>query len=572
MAKSGPNKAKAIVDAAAAGGWAVPAMCLYNLEGIIASVAAAEAKSSPVILQLFPWAVEYADSLLVHAAAEAAAKAKVPVAVHMDHCQSPEMVKRAADLGGFDGIMVDMSHYEKEENLAKTKELTAYCHARGIITEAEPGRINGGEDGVSDTADLEGILTTIEQADEFIATGIDWLAPAFGNVHGKYGPRGPQLEYDRLGKIREATKGRVELVLHGAGAEYFDEKLLQECIGHGIAKCNINDIVNGPFMEHLAEKAKEGRLTALIEESTKVVDVEYRDSRTGNRVYERRVQEIPWEEISTVRNRELALVRRRDSSPEPETKRYEERSPPRRREEEVASQRSQRDPHRQIEEEYTSQWGQRSRNGNDDEVVPYRRDDRYDRRAPRRDDRAARDQDDNNNNSEGESSRSRQRRPRRREGRARSEDRSQTGRKRRGGGEKEKKNEQQDDNAKLWYSMKNRREGNLLERNFDSSYDGLIAAATGAALGAITARNLDKDQFEDASVESKRTKILKMVGGAVAGAAVLNVGENWYRVYTEEKEERKEEKEKEGTRRERENGFKSNGEMLGEGFESLQYV
>ncbi|KAK0270849.1 hypothetical protein LTR35_013901 [Friedmanniomyces endolithicus] len=611
MAKSGPNKAKAIVDAAAAGGWAVPAMCLYNLEGIIASVAAAEAKSSPVILQLFPWAVEYANGLLVHAAAEAAAKAKVPVAVHMDHCQSPEMVKRAADLGGFDGIMVDMSHYEKEENLAKTKELTEYCHARGIITEAEPGRINGGEDGVSDTADLEGILTTVEQADEFIATGIDWLAPAFGNVHGKYGPRGPQLEYDRLGKIRESTKGRVELVLHGAGAEYFDEKLLQECIGHGIAKCNINDIVNGPFMEHLAEKAKEGRLTALIEESTaviqrhtekcriilfqrsvyphgnfamasqtsrasrtQVVDVEYRDARTGNRVYERRVQEVPWEEISNVRNRELALVRRRDSSPEPETRRYEERSPPRRREEESTSQQDQRSPPRRREEEYTSQRGQRSRIGNDDEVVPYRREDRYDRRAPRRDDGGARDQDDNNDkNSDGQSARSHQRRPRQREGgRARSEDRSQTGRNRRGGGEKEKKNEQQDDNGKLWYSMKNRREGNLLERNFDSSYDGLIAAAAGAALGAITARNLDKDQFEDASVEGKRTKILKMVGGAVAGAAVLNVGENWYRVYTEEKEERKEVKEKEGTRRERENGFKSNGEMLGEGFESLQYV
>ncbi|KAK5691438.1 hypothetical protein LTR97_011431 [Elasticomyces elasticus] len=271
MAKSGINKAKAIVDAAAAGGWAVPAMCLYNVEGIIASVRAAEAKSSPVILQLFPWAVEYADGLLVHAAAEAASKAKVPVAVHMDHCQSPEMVRRAADLGGFDGIMVDMSHYEKEENLAKTKELTEYCHARGIITEAEPGRINGGEDGVSDTADLEGILTTPEQADEFIATGIDWLAPAFGNVHGKYGPKGPQLEYDRLQSIRSSTKGRVELVLHGAGAEYFNEKLLQECIGHGIAKCNINDIVNAPFMEHLAEHAKEGRLTALIEDSTAVI-------------------------------------------------------------------------------------------------------------------------------------------------------------------------------------------------------------------------------------------------------------------------------------------------------------
>ena len=45
--------------------------------------------------------------------------------------------------------MVDMSHYEKDENLRLTKELTEYCHARGIITEAEPGRINGGEDGVA---------------------------------------------------------------------------------------------------------------------------------------------------------------------------------------------------------------------------------------------------------------------------------------------------------------------------------------------------------------------------------------------------------------------------------------
>lgn len=277
MPKPTNNRAKAIVDAAAAGGWAVPAMCLYNLEGILASVRAAEAKDSPVILQLFPWAVEFADGLLIHAAAEAAKKAKVPVAVHMDHCQSPEMVKRAADLGGFDGIMVDMSHYEKEENLSLTKELTEYCHSKGIITEAEPGRINGGEDGVSDTADLEGILTTPEQADEFIATGIDWLAPAFGNVHGKYGSKGPQLEYDRLQKIRDSTKGRVELVLHGAGAEWFgtdDGKLLQENIKHGIAKCNINDVINAPYQEFLEKKANKCGLTTLIEDATAIMQRE----------------------------------------------------------------------------------------------------------------------------------------------------------------------------------------------------------------------------------------------------------------------------------------------------------
>lgn len=173
--------------------------------------------------------------------------------------------------------MVDISHYEKDENLRLTAELTTYCHARGIITEAEPGRINGGEDGVADTAELEGILTTPEQADEFIATGIDWLAPAFGNVHGKYGPQGPQLQYDRLRSIRESTKGRVELVLHGAGAAWFgsDEgKLLRENVGCGIAKCNINDVINDPYREFLAKNAGTTGLTGLIEKATDVMQRE----------------------------------------------------------------------------------------------------------------------------------------------------------------------------------------------------------------------------------------------------------------------------------------------------------
>lgn len=128
-----------------------------------------------------------------------------------------------------------------------------------------------------DTAELEGILTTPEQADEFISTGIDWLAPAFGNVHGKYGPKGPDLQYDRLQKIRDSTKGRVELVLHGAGAEWFgtdDGKLLQKNISHGISKCNINDVINEPYQKYLAEHAGSKGLTALIEGATAVMQKE----------------------------------------------------------------------------------------------------------------------------------------------------------------------------------------------------------------------------------------------------------------------------------------------------------
>jgi fructose-bisphosphate aldolase class II len=261
------NRALAIVDAAAAGGYGVPALCCYNLEGIMASIRAAEAKKSPVIIQLFPWAIEFADGLLVHAAKEACDKASVPAAVHMDHAQSPDIIRRAADLGGFDGIMVDMSHYEKEENMAKTKELVEYLHARGIITEAEPGRINGGEDGVEDTGDLEGVLTTPEQAEEFLALGIDWLAPAFGNIHGKYGPKGPQLDYDRLSRVHETTsKTDVKLVLHGANE--FDEKLFKECIARGMAKCNINDAMNAEFTKVMREKAGRTPLTTLLEEAT----------------------------------------------------------------------------------------------------------------------------------------------------------------------------------------------------------------------------------------------------------------------------------------------------------------
>jgi len=146
---------------------------------------------------MFPWAITFSNGLLVHAAAQAAKQATVPVAVHLDHAQVETLIRHAADTLPFDSIMVDMSHHERTDNLAKTKELVAYCHERGITTEAEPGRIEGGEDGIADTADLEGIKTTKEDVEDFYATGVDFLAPAFGNIHGEYGAKGPQLDFDR---------------------------------------------------------------------------------------------------------------------------------------------------------------------------------------------------------------------------------------------------------------------------------------------------------------------------------------------------------------------------------------
>jgi fructose-bisphosphate aldolase, class II len=194
------NRTNAILTKAEQGKYGVIAAIAYNLEQIYGLVEAAEQARSPLILQFFPWAVTYAQGLHIHTAAVARDRATVPITIHLDHAQDPEVIKLAADTLPFDSIMVDMSHYEKEENLQKTAALVAYCNERGIATEAEPGRIEGAEDGVMDTAGLEACMTTPEEIEQFVATGVDSLAPAFGNVHGEYGASGPHLDFDRYVK------------------------------------------------------------------------------------------------------------------------------------------------------------------------------------------------------------------------------------------------------------------------------------------------------------------------------------------------------------------------------------
>tara|TARA_R110002060_G_scaffold12011_11_gene17338 strand:- start:521 stop:1240 length:720 start_codon:yes stop_codon:yes gene_type:complete len=225
------------------------------------------------MILLFPWAMQKFQHLLVNMAADACRSAKVPVSLHLDHCQDVEMVKYAGSLP-FDSIMIDMSHYEKEENLRLTKELTDFCHERGIATEAEPGRIEGGEDGVKDTAELEGIMTTPEQAQEFINTGIDYLAPAFGNVHGAYSSKGPRahLQFERLEAVQKASKGKVRLVLHGSGS--FTEDIYRDCIKRGISKINVNAQLVEPWAEMVEKRETFTPLTKLVEDSIEIFQEE----------------------------------------------------------------------------------------------------------------------------------------------------------------------------------------------------------------------------------------------------------------------------------------------------------
>nr|OQO25183.1 hypothetical protein B0A51_06045 [Rachicladosporium sp. CCFEE 5018] len=108
----------------------------------------------------------------------------------------------------------------------------------------------------------------------------------------------------------------------------------------------------------------------------------------------------------------------------------------------------------------------------------------------------------------------------------------------------------EDTGSVLWYSSRPRREGNFFEKNFDSSYDGLIAGGAGAAIGSITAARFVTPKHEGMEGE-KRERTRNAVLGAVVGAGWFNAGENWFRVYTEEKEERIEKREKREELRER---------------------
>lgn len=171
--------------------------------------------------------------------------------------------------------MVDMSHYDEAENLSKTRELTAECHAKGIAVEAESGRINGGEDGIADTGDLEALFTSPEDVDNFLAAGVDILAPSIGNVHGDYGPQGPapgQIHFDRLESIDKQINGRVRIALHGTND--FPEEVMKKCIKAGAIKLNVNKLLLEVGNEVLRKNGANWGVPRLIDEQMKVIQAE----------------------------------------------------------------------------------------------------------------------------------------------------------------------------------------------------------------------------------------------------------------------------------------------------------
>ena len=216
---------------ARSGGYAVGAFNVENMEMVKAVIAAAEELSAPVMLQTTPSTVQYGtlETYRAIVAAEAA-KASVPVCLHLDHGSSFELAARAIH-AGYTSVMIDGSHESFEDNIAISKKVADMANACGIPVEAELGKVGGKEDDLESEGDAN---TDPAEAAEFVKrTGVTSLAIGIGTAHGFYVGT-PVLDKKRVSDIREVVS--VPLVLHGASGLSDDD--VRECVRRGICKVN----------------------------------------------------------------------------------------------------------------------------------------------------------------------------------------------------------------------------------------------------------------------------------------------------------------------------------------------
>ncbi len=267
---------KEMFEKAYAGKYAIGAFNVNNMEIIQGIVDAAKEEQSPIILQVSAGARKYAKHIYLVKLVEAALEdSNLPICLHLDHGEDFEICKSCID-GGFSSVMFDGSKLPFEENIAITKRVVEYAHERGVVVEAELGRLAGIEDAVS-VSEQDAIYTDPDQAVEFVErTGVDSLAIAIGTSHGAYKFKGtPRLDYERLDKISSLLPG-FPLVLHGAstvlpefvalcnefggkidGAQGVPEDMLRKAALSGVCKINIDTdlrlAMTASIRKHLAQ-------------------------------------------------------------------------------------------------------------------------------------------------------------------------------------------------------------------------------------------------------------------------------------------------------------------------------
>ena len=217
------------------GHYAIGAFNTNNLEWTKCILAAAEQAKAPVMIQTSEGAAKYMGGYkvvvdLVRDLHDSMG-ITVPVALHLDH-GTYEGAKACID-AGYTSVMFDGSHFDFEENMAKSKEIIELAHSKGVSVECEVGGIGGTEDGVTSN----GELADPKECAAVANLGVDFLAAGIGNIHGKYPANWAGLNFDRLDEINKAVNGKP-LVLHGGSGIPFDQ--VSKAINMGVSKINVN--------------------------------------------------------------------------------------------------------------------------------------------------------------------------------------------------------------------------------------------------------------------------------------------------------------------------------------------
>lgn len=246
--------AKEMLTKAKAGKYAVGQFNINNLEWTKSILLTAQELNAPVILGVSEGAAKYMTGFKTVAAMVSAMveslNITVPVALHLDH-GSYEGAKAALE-AGFSSIMFDGSHYPFEENIEKTKEIVALCHAKGVSVEAEVGSIGGEEDGVVGA----GEVADPQECKKIAELGIDFLAAGIGNIHGKYPANWAGLNFEALDAIQQET-GAMPLVLHGGTGIPAD--MIAKAISLGVSKINVNTECQLYFQEATRKYIEAGK-------------------------------------------------------------------------------------------------------------------------------------------------------------------------------------------------------------------------------------------------------------------------------------------------------------------------
>ena len=218
------------------GKYAIGAFNINNMEIIQGVTRGAAAQNSACILQVSRSALKYAGPKYLLGMVQAAVdETGIDVALHLDHGPDLETVKLCVE-NGFTSVMFDGSHFDYDENVAKTKEVVEYAHAHGVVVEAELGKLAGVEDEVQVAAG-NATYTDPDQALDFVQkTGVDSLAIAIGTSHGAYKFKGEaKLDFDRLEvitkKLDDAGFKEFPIVLHGASS--VDPAVIELCNKYG---------------------------------------------------------------------------------------------------------------------------------------------------------------------------------------------------------------------------------------------------------------------------------------------------------------------------------------------------